>query len=179
MSTVFTENFRGARAAILCYAVTDPDSWERLQFWVSLALFIKGVSTSTDGVFSLTGERAASSGGEMSTVRGSDKAWPARWTEEEAGLAFNLFRNQQMTSIYVLQVDYHNTTDFCDANDAKLFETSSKQNDGIEELFATIVDDYVADVKKNPSILVQQAENKISGTGWGKKEKKKACCASS
>ena len=80
--------------------------------------------------------------------------------------------------IYVLQVDYHNTTDFCDANDAKLFETSSKQNDGIEELFATIVEDYVADVKKNPSILVQQAENKISGTGWGKKEKKKACCAS-
>ena len=84
-----------------------------------------------------------------------------------------------MTSIYVLQVDYHNTTDFCDANDAKLFETSSKRNDGIEELFATIVEDYVADVKKNPSILVQQAENKISGTGWGKKERKKACCASS
>jgi len=26
--------YRGARAAILCYAVTDPDSWERLQFWV-------------------------------------------------------------------------------------------------------------------------------------------------
>ena len=25
---------RGARAAILCYAVTDPESWERLQFWV-------------------------------------------------------------------------------------------------------------------------------------------------
>ena len=127
----------------------------------------------------MIGERAASSGGEVSTVRGSDKAWPAWWTEEEAGLAFNLSKNPHMTSIYVLQVDYHNTTDFCDANDAKLFETSSKQNDGIEELFATIVEDYVADVKKNPSILVQQAENKISGTGWGKKEKKKACCASS
>ena len=49
---VFTENLRGARAAILCYAVTDPDSWERLQFWVSLALFINRDSTST-GSFSL------------------------------------------------------------------------------------------------------------------------------
>ena len=47
MRNVFTENLRGARAAILCYAVTDPDSWERLQFWVSLALFIKSGSTST------------------------------------------------------------------------------------------------------------------------------------
>ena len=28
---------RGARAAILCYAVTDAESWERLQFWVSFA----------------------------------------------------------------------------------------------------------------------------------------------
>lgn len=131
--------YRGARAAILCYAVTDPDSWERLQFWVK----------------------------ELQAV------------EEKCRLYVAATKLDLLDGQKKRQVDYHNTTDFCDANDAKLFETSSKQNDGIEELFATIVEDYVADVKKNPSILVQQAENKISGTGWGKKEKKKACCASS
>jgi len=130
--------YRGARAAILCYAVTDPDSWERLQFWVK----------------------------ELQAV------------EEKCRLYVAATKLDLLDGQKKRQVDYHNTTDFCDANDAKLFETSSKQNDGIEELFATIVEDYVADVKKNPSILVQQAENKISGTGWGKKEKKKACCAS-
>jgi len=131
--------YRGARAAILCYAVTDPDSWERLQFWVK----------------------------ELQAV------------EEKCRLYVAATKLDLLDGQKKRQVDYHNTTDFCDANDAKLFETSSKRNDGIEELFATIVEDYVADVKKNPSILVQQAENKISGTGWGKKEKKKACCASS
>jgi len=131
--------YRGARAAILCYAVTDPDSWERLQFWVK----------------------------ELQAV------------EEKCRLYVAATKLDLLDGQKKRQVDYHNTTDFCDANDAKLFETSSKQNDGIEELFATIVEDYVADVKKNPSILVQQAENKISGTGWEKKEKKKACCASS
>jgi len=131
--------YRGARAAILCYAVTDPDSWERLQFWVK----------------------------ELQAV------------EEKCRLYVAATKLDLLDGQKKRQVDYHNTTDFCDANDAKLFETSSKQNDGIEELFATIVEDYVADVKKNPNILVQQAENKISGTGWGKKEKKKACCASS
>jgi len=131
--------YRGARAAILCYAVTDPDSWERLQFWVK----------------------------ELQAV------------EEKCRLYVAATKLDLLDGQKKRQVDYHNTTDFCDANDAKLFETSSKQNDGIEELFATIVEDYVADVKKNPSILVQQAENKISGTGWGKKEKKKECCASS
>jgi len=131
--------YRGARAAILCYAVTDPDSWERLQFWVK----------------------------ELQAV------------EEKCRLYVAATKLDLLDGQKKRQVDYHNTTDFCDANDAKLFETSSKQNDGIEELFATIVEDYVADVKKNPSILVQQAENKISGTGWERKEKKKACCASS
>ena len=26
--------YRGARAAIVCYDVTDADSWERIQFWI-------------------------------------------------------------------------------------------------------------------------------------------------
>ena len=80
------------------------------------------------------------------------------------------------------QVDYHNTTDFCETIGAKLFETSSKENKGIEELFATIAEDYVEDGKRDPSILVE-GETRIGGrrTSGGKLQggKKKPCCASS
>ena len=78
-------------------------------------------------------------------------------------------------------MDYHNTTDFCETIGAKLFETSSKENKGIEELFATIAEDYVADGKRDPSILVE-GETRIGGrsTSGGKQGvKKKGCCASS
>ena len=78
-----------------------------------------------------------------------------------------------------LQIDYHNTTDFCESIGAKLFETSSKENKGIEELFATIAEDYVEDGKKDPSILVE-GETRFGGRS-GRKQfgKKKGCCASS
>ena len=78
------------------------------------------------------------------------------------------------------QVDYHNTTDFCETIGAKLFETSSKENKGIEELFATIAEDYVADGKKDPSILVEaETRNGVKSTGGKQGAKKKGCCASS
>ena len=60
-----------------------------------------------------------------------------------------------------------------------MFETSSKENKGIEELFATIAEDYVEDGKKDPSILVE-GETRVGGRS-GRKQvgKKKGCCASS
>ena len=61
-----------------------------------------------------------------------------------------------------------------------MFETSSKENKGIEELFATIAEDYVEDGKKDPSILVE-GETGVGGRSSGGKQfgKKKGCCASS
>jgi len=134
--------YRGARAAILCYAVTDEESWERLQFWVN----------------------------ELQAI------------EEKCRLYVAATKLDLVDGHRSRQVDYHNTTDFCETIGAKLFETSSKENKGIEELFATIAEDYVADGKRDPSILVE-GETRIGGrsTSGGKLQggKKKPCCASS
>jgi len=132
--------YRGARAAILCYAVTDAESWERLQFWVS----------------------------ELRAV------------EEKCRLYVAATKLDLVDGHRSRPVDYHNTADFCETIGAKLFETSSKENKGIEELFATIAEDYMADGKKDPSILVE-GETKFSVRSTGGKQggKKKGCCASS
>ena len=142
----------------------------------------------------------------MSTICGCYKAGPCWWAQEQTGTVIcsyyckagqnswnvKLSHTTSMQSWYIgtwwyswlrhSQVDYHNTTDFCEAIGAKLFETSSKENEGIEELFATIAEDYVADGKRDPSILVE-GETRIGGRGasGGKLPggKKKPCCASS
>lgn len=48
----------------------------------------------------------------------------------------------------VRKVDFHDVNDYADDIKAKLFETSSLKNDGVADVFQTIVDDYYEDETK-------------------------------
>lgn len=125
--------YRGARAAVCCYAVNDAESWDRLQHWVAEVrrhepdCKIYVASTKTD------------------LLDGSNKA---------------------------RAVDYHNTTDFVEEIGARLFETSSKDDSGIEALFSAIVIDYLETCRSRPELLDLQTV-----TLQGKNKRQSSCCA--
>lgn len=95
--------YRGAKAAIVCYDLTDDQSWDRARFWIQ-------------------------------EVHGH---------EEECkiylcGTKRDLLEHKERA------VDYHDTTDYADTINAKLFETSAKSGENIDELFEQIASDYIA-----------------------------------
>jgi len=69
-------------------------------------------------------------------------------------------------------VDYHNTTDFVEEIGARLFETSSKDDSGIESLFSAIVTDYLETCRSRPDLLDLQTV-----ALQGKTRRQSACCA--
>lgn len=111
--------YRGARAAVVCYAVNDEESWRKLKFWIAelrkmednCRIYI--CATKTD------------------LLQGNNK-------------------NRA--------VDYHNTTDFCNDIQAKLFETSSKTGTNIVEMFQEIAKDYVENEAESDTFDFNEAK---------------------
>ncbi|XP_057305884.1 ras-related protein Rab-24-like [Hydractinia symbiolongicarpus] len=131
--------YRGAKAAIVCYDLTDDTSWDRARFWVQ-------------------------------EVHGH---------EEECkiylcGTKRDLLENKERP------IDYHDTTDYADTINAKLFETSSKTGENIDELFHQIATDYLA--SGHHSVLhdpnnIQLSASPTSAQPWHKRATS-MCCGS-
>jgi len=126
--------YRGAKAAIVCFDLTDDQSWERARFWIQ-------------------------------EVHGH---------EEECkiylcGTKRDLLENKERA------IDYHDTTDYADTISAKLFETSSKTGENIDELFDAIASDYAKigmPQEDDPNIVnMNQAVGSNSTGSW-----RKSCC---
>ena len=122
---------RGARAAVVCYAVNDLESWDRLEFWVT----------------------------------------ELRKLEEDCKIYICATKTDLLQGNNKKRaVDYHTTTDYCEEIGAKLFETSSKDGTNIQEVFETIAQDYLSDLKENDSL----AFNAIK---LDEENKKRSCCS--
>ncbi|XP_066934856.1 ras-related protein Rab-24-like [Clytia hemisphaerica] len=125
--------YRGAKAAVVCFDLTDDNSWDRARFWIQ-------------------------------EVHGH---------EEECkiylcGTKRDLLEHQDRA------IDYHDTTDYADTISAKLFETSSKTGENIEELFTEIATEYMKigmSSVEDPNIVNMNQRTTQSEGGW-----KKSCC---
>jgi len=133
MSRMF---YRGARAAVVCYAVNDPDSWTRLKFWVAE---LQKMEPDCSRIYVVATK--------LDLIGGNNKK---------------------------RAVDYHDTTDYVDDIHGQLFETSSKDDTGISELFDKIATDYIEDGDVDPSVLVSQYPHVTLTNNKG--EKKSKCC---
>lgn len=96
--------YRGAKAAVVCYAVNDEESWEKLKFWIN----------------------------ELKKMEEHCRIYICATKTD-------LLNGNNKNRV----IDYHNTTDYCEEINAKLFETSSKSGANIGELFQEIANDYV------------------------------------
>ena len=119
---------RDAKAAIVCYAVNDAASWEKLKFWVN----------------------------ELRKVEDGCKIYICA---TKVDLLEGNNKNRK--------VDYHDTTDYCNDIDAKLFETSSKQGTNIYQMFEEIAKDCLNDydsecLPDRDSIYIKPSDNKTS-----------------
>jgi len=96
--------YRGAKAAVVCYAVNDEESWEKLKFWIA----------------------------ELKKMEEKCRIYMCATKTD-------LLNGNNKNRV----IDYHNTTDFCEEINAKLYETSSKSGENIVEMFQEIANDYV------------------------------------
>lgn len=95
--------YRDAKAAIICYDLTDGSSFDRAKFWVN----------------------------ELKKHEESCKIYLC-------GTKKDLIRENRNAR----SVDYHTTTDYADEINSKLFETSSKTGEGVQELFLDIATEF-------------------------------------
>ncbi|KAG0730095.1 Ras-related protein Rab-24 [Chionoecetes opilio] len=103
--------FRGAKAAVVCYDITNQESAERAKFWVA------EVQKYEEGC------RVCLCGTKLDLVQDSPKA---------------------------RQVDVHDMTDYVETIGGRLFETSSKTGENVEELFDAIVQDFAEHAELPP-----------------------------
>ncbi|CAJ0954077.1 unnamed protein product [Ranitomeya imitator] len=121
--------YRGAKAAIVCYDLTDRSSFERVKFWVNELQNFEEV-------------------GILSSPSGNEP-YPV--------IPMMMFFYSQNCRIYVCgtksdlveydkgmrQVDFHDVQDYADEIKAHLCETSSKTGQSVDELFQKVAEDYV------------------------------------
>lgn len=98
--------YRGAKAAIVCYEITDCTSFDRARFWIN----------------------------ELRENEQSCKLYICGTKKDLVDDDSNL-----------RQVDYYSATDLADEFNAVVFETSSKTNENIKELFRRIGHDYLSE----------------------------------
>ncbi|XP_055498896.1 ras-related protein Rab-24 [Leucoraja erinacea] len=96
--------YRGARAAVVCFDLTDSNSYARARFWVN----------------------------EVQNCEEHCKVYLC-------GTKSDLVQNDRS----VRAVDYHDVQDYSEEIKAKLFETSSKTGQNVDELFQKVAEDYV------------------------------------
>ena len=103
--------YRGARAAIVCYDLTDPEAWDKVEFWISeLQKFEEGCriylcATKSDLIASRDAY-GSKSGGDARKRRA---------------------------------VDYHSAVEYAEkVGAAALVETSAKTGENVEELFLKV-----------------------------------------
>ena len=89
---------------MVCYAVNDEESWEKLKFWIT----------------------------ELKRMEENCRIYICATKTD-------LLNKNNKNRV----IDYHNTTDFSEEINAKLYETSSKSGENIVELFQEIAIDYV------------------------------------
>ncbi|KAK8389583.1 hypothetical protein O3P69_008944 [Scylla paramamosain] len=104
--------YRGAKAAVICYDITDDESVERAKFWANEIQLHEEEC------------RVYLCGTKLDLVLQDPKA---------------------------RQVDLHDMLDYAETINGRLFETSSKTGENVQELFNTIVQDYVGDPKTDLS----------------------------
>lgn len=105
--------YRDAKAAIICYDLTDGSSFDRAKFWVN----------------------------ELKKHEESCKIYLC-------GTKKDLIRENRNAR----SVDYHTTTDYADEINSKLFETSSKTGEGVQELFLDIATEFSKYKESNKEI---------------------------
>lgn len=110
--------YRDARAAVVCYDLTDKKSFEKARFWVN----------------------------ELHEVEALCKVYLC-------GTKLDLITTGEFSRM----VDQHDCEDYGATVDAIVFETSSKINHNISELFQRIADDY--DPKNDPDVNESCASN--------------------
>ncbi|XP_033101038.1 uncharacterized protein LOC117104330 [Anneissia japonica] len=116
---------RGAKAAILCYDVTEATSFEKAKFWA----------------------------GELLQNEKKCKIYLC-------GTKVDLVEDGKKNK----EVDYHETKNYGDSINAKVFETSSKTGSNIKKLFSSIAKDFVKDLmnsdegKKKSAVTVKKTK---------------------
>ncbi|XP_066946743.1 ras-related protein Rab-24-like isoform X2 [Macrobrachium rosenbergii] len=123
--------YRDAKAAVICYDITNIKSVDRAKFWV----------------------------GEVQKHEENCKLYLC-------GTKLDLVKEDPQRR----EVDYHDLNDYAEEINGKLFETSSKTNTNIEELFACIVEDYAKD---NAAVIATLERQTVDLTD---EEKKNKCC---
>lgn len=128
--------YRGARAAIICYDLTDKKSFERARFWIN----------------------------ELQEVEELCKIYLC-------GTKLDLIKTKERPRM----VDRHDCEEYGASMDAPVFETSSKINHNVAELFQQIASDY--DPKNDP----HQDEVNFSDVDLSNHSEpnRKNCCTSS
>merc|ERR1712244_154312 len=121
---------RDAKAAVVCYAVNDEESWEKLTFWIS----------------------------ELKKMEENCRIYVCATKTD-------LLKGNNKNRV----IDYHNTTDFCEEINAKLYETSSKSGENITEMFQEIAKDYVDNYDETDSQEFNQTKLETC-------KPKKSCC---
>ncbi|XP_066934855.1 ras-related protein Rab-24-like [Clytia hemisphaerica] len=132
--------YRNAKAAVLCYDLTDSKSWDRAKFWVD----------------------------------------EVRKNEEDCkiylcGTKLDLIANQERA------VDFRDVSKYAQSIGAKEFETSSKSGENIDEVFQTIVSDYLEHNKdmlegQNEDITIQLAPTSNDGIRNAFARFQQKCC---
>lgn len=124
--------YRGAKAAVVCYDLTDSESFARVRFWVN----------------------------ELKSNEEKCKIYLC-------GTKKDLVKEDKKSR----KVDYHMATDYADEINAQVFETSSKTNEGIRELFRKVGEDFANDpAYRNPpkdrdALHLQEPKHKKSCCG--------------
>lgn len=132
--------YRDARAAIVCYDLTDTTSFEKARFWVN----------------------------ELQEAEEKCKIYLC-------GTKLDLIVEKLKPRV----VDYHDSVDYGSEIGATVFETSSKTNHNVQELFQKIADDYVPehDVSRSDDTNISGLD--LSQANDDDRTRKKCCFSSS
>ena len=117
---------------MVCYAVDDGESWDKLQFWVS----------------------------ELKKLEENCRIYIC-------ATKIDLLGGNNRNRV----IDYHNTTDYSDEINAKIYETSSKSGTNIVEMFQEIAEDYVENEDEPDS-------HEFNAIKLVKSNSKSSCCSS-
>ncbi len=132
--------YRGAAAAVVCYDVTDADSWERLGFWVrELRKFEENCrvyvcATKKDLLGGNNKRRAVDyhNTTDYAEEEGTRCCFPSFFLSFFLNFITLVWKSEMLFSF-------------------SLFETSSKTGENVEELFLQIARDYLTDPKNRQS----------------------------
>uniref|UniRef100_A0A674N3U0 RAB24, member RAS oncogene family n=1 Tax=Takifugu rubripes TaxID=31033 RepID=A0A674N3U0_TAKRU len=137
--------YRGARAAIVCYDLTDSSSFQRARFWVKELQNCEEVIEQVLYVlYHILKWETLKVGFFLSSVNNGPRLHTILFVAlQQCKIYLCGTKNDLITADRSLrQIDYHDAQDFAEEIGAQYFETSSKTGNNVDELFHKVAEDY-------------------------------------